>query len=108
MSSFNELWEAAQRGSLILVDGGMCRYRVRKDKIITIYEIIVLPGKQRKGIGTRILDQLIALNPVAIQAKCPDYLRAACRWYKARGFKRVAVEDGKRGEIYTFRLDVRG
>ncbi len=103
MSTFSELYDAAKRGWLIIVDGGLCRFRLRRDNIITIAEILVLPTHQNRGIGTRILNHLLTLGADAIVAKCPAEL-AANRWYKKRGFKKVATEQGRNGEIYTWRF----
>lgn len=95
---FSQLWEAAQRGRLILVDGGMCRFNPRRDGVLTIIEIIVLPERQGAGIGSAILNQLIARDPVAIRAKCPADL-AANAWYAAHKFKKVATEYSAKGAL---------
>lgn len=34
--------EAADKGELILVDGGMCRYHRRRDGVVVVREILVL------------------------------------------------------------------
>jgi len=82
---FEAVWESAQRGELILVDGGMVRFHVRRDGQLTIHELIVLTPRQ--GIGTRLLDRLKQVpGVVRIAARCPADL-AANSWYQARGFQ---------------------
>lgn len=83
---FSALNDAAQRGELLLVHGAMCHFHRRQDGQLTIREIIVLPEYQRLGIGTTILNRLVALPGVTrIVAKCPADLPAN-RWYERRGF----------------------
>ena len=66
MSAFNELWDASKKGKLLLVDGGMCLFNRRKrDDVIVIYAILVLPERQKRGIGDRMLVQLEAMKPAA-------------------------------------------
>lgn len=48
---FAALKEAAERGELLLVEGGLCRWHRRRDGIVVIREIIVLPPHRRKGVG---------------------------------------------------------
>lgn len=84
---FNALYDAARRSELILVDGGMCHWHLRRDGVLTIREIIVLPGRQGQGIGTAMLAQLRAVpGAKAIRAKCPGGLPANA-WYRAMGFE---------------------
>lgn len=80
---FSSLYESAQRGELILIDGGYCRWHLRTDGQITIYEII----STKRGAGQRML-QIIETTPNAthIVAKCPSGL-AANAWYEKRGFR---------------------
>lgn len=48
---FTVLSEAADRGELILVPDGLCRYHRRRDGVVVIHEILVLPFRRRGGIG---------------------------------------------------------
>lgn len=82
---FQALMEAAEADELILVDHGMCRYHYRRDDQITIHEIIVT--WPRRGIGTRILEELIFRHPEAtcIVARCPVNLLSNW-WYAHHGF----------------------
>jgi hypothetical protein len=103
---FEALYEAAKENRLILVDGGMCRFHIRKDGQLTIYEIITTI--KNAGIGRFILGQLkifAALNNAkSIFAKCPVELNAN-KWYQANGFKWECVEVTKSGrELNHWRL----
>lgn len=94
---FNALHEAAQRGELLLVDGGMCHYHLRRDGVLTIREILVLPDRQGQGIGRAMLDQLRAVPGArVIRAKCPAEL-AANGWYRAMGFTAAYVDQTRAG-----------
>ena len=43
---FETLYESAQRGELLLVNGGMCHWHLRRDGQLTIREIIsTRPGE---------------------------------------------------------------
>lgn len=101
---FQTLWESAQHNELMLVDGGMCRWHLRKDGQITIREIIVLPQKQRQGIGTRMLGQLKRVPLAAsIFAKCPADLEAN-GWYARMGFALESVQKTRTKKINLWRL----
>jgi len=101
---FESLHHSAEQGELILVDGGYCRYHLRNDGQITIYEILVLPDRQRQGIGTAMLDQLRALNPASLYASCPTDLPANT-WYQHRGFTLEHTDTTRTGrELNRWRL----
>ncbi|HCZ17728.1 MAG TPA: hypothetical protein DHV85_24785 [Candidatus Accumulibacter sp.] len=102
---FNALHEAAQRGELLLVDGGMCHFHLRRDGVLTIREIIVLPDRQGQGIGRAMLDQLRAVPGArVIRAKCPAEL-ASNHWYQAMGFTAAYVDQTKAGgRLYVWEL----
>lgn len=109
---FDILHEFAEKGWLIVVDGGLCRYGIRRDFVLVIYEILVLPEKQRQGVGSNILAKLKDAarrhHVTAIMAKCPERLAGANVWYAARGFKKVAVEKTKKGAaVNVWQLRVR-
>lgn len=90
---FEALYESAQRGELLLIDGGFCHWHLRRDGMITIREII----STRSGAGSEMLTMLITAHPgVPITAKCPAELPANA-WYARRGFERVGVEVSRRG-----------
>ena len=105
---FNALYDAAKRGELILIGGGMCHYHLRRDGVLTIREIIVLPEMQGQGIGSAILTELVRVPGVrVIRAKCPEGLEAN-GWYRVCGFNLAFVEatrNGK-GRVFVWELDV--
>ena len=109
MSAFNELMAHCSGKAnlgMILVDGGMCTYRYRKDDVVVIKVIIVLPESQGKGIGKMMLERLKRLRPVAIQANCPETLPSN-RWYEHQGFVKTAVKRGRNQKINTWTLRLR-
>ena len=94
---FEILNNAAENGKLILVDGGLCHWHLRKDGQITIREIIVLPEKRGQGIGTTMLKQLKQVaGATSIFAKCPVDLEAN-RWYQKMGFQNEGTETTRTG-----------
>ena len=100
---FESLWEAAQKNELILTNGGICHFHLRKDNQVTIREIIVLPKKQRRGIGTNMLDIIkhrCKGKAHSIFAKVPSDLPAN-KWYKAMGFVLEGNEQTKSGRILS-------
>jgi hypothetical protein len=79
---FETLHGSAQRGELILIEGGYCRWHLRKDGQLTIYEIISL----KPGAGSAMLEQLKQVKgATSIFARCPFDL-AANNWYLMKGF----------------------
>lgn len=87
---FETLHESAARSELILIDGGYCRWHLRRDGVITIYEIL----SQRPGAGQEMLAKLPAGHPIV--AKCPADLQANA-WYARRGFTLAATETTQSG-----------
>src|SRR5215813_13413774 len=85
---FETLYESAQRGELLLIDGGFCHWHLRRDGQLTIREII----STRPGAGHEMLARLLCVNgATSIVAKCPADL-ASNRWYERRGFALERVE----------------
>lgn len=94
---FEALYGAAQRGELLLVDGGMCHYHLRQDGQLTIREIIVLPDYQRRGIGRRMLATLAVVSGAeSVFAKVPSDLEAN-GWYEHMGFECEGTETTRTG-----------
>jgi len=89
---FETLWESAKRGELTLVDGGMCHWHLRRDRQLTIREII----STRPGAGSQMLEILKHQPATSIFAKCPADL-AANKWYARRGFTCEGEETTKSG-----------
>ena len=90
---FETLWESAQRGELLLVDGGMCHWHLRRDGQLTIREII----STRPGAGRQMLAYLLAVpGASSLFAKCPAELEANA-WYERNGFIDEGTEHTKSG-----------
>lgn len=100
---FETLHESAQRGELLLVDGGMCHWHLRRDGQLTIREIISI----RPGAGGEMLNALKQTSgATSLFAKCPIDL-AANDWYARRGFTDVGTETTKTGrELRLWRLSI--
>jgi hypothetical protein len=98
---FETLHESAQRGELLLIDGGFCHWHLRRDGQLTIREIIAT----RKGAGGEMLKMLQAIpGAVCILVRCPADL-AANKWYARRGFEHIATQQSKKGRrILVWRL----
>jgi hypothetical protein len=88
---FEALYESARQGELLLIDGGYCRWHLRKDGSITIYEMLSV----RCGAGREMLMQLQAYGK-PIQARCPADLPAN-EWYRKRGFVLLRTEQTRSG-----------
>lgn len=105
---FEPLMESAEHGELILVDGGLCHWHLRRDGQITIREIIVLPERQRQGVGVVMLEQLKRTpGATSIFAKCPANLDAN-GWYRSVGFVLEGTETtrtGRRLKLWRLHLD---
>lgn len=100
VSTFNQFYEASLKGELILLHGGMCRYHLRRDGQVTIYEIVVLPEYQGNGIGRAILEALKAVpGATSIFARCPKMLDSN-GWYECMGF----TYEGEEEKVYLWRL----
>ena len=104
---FETLWASAQKGELLLVKGGMCHWHLRRDGQITVREIIVLPGHQRQGIGTEMIDTLKkTYGATSIFAKCPAELPAN-DFYQVLGFQCEGTETTRTGRLLKlWRLDL--
>jgi hypothetical protein len=90
---FNVLYDAMRRDELILLEGAMCRFHKRKDGSITIHSIL----SYKKGMGTRIIEMLIAMKPVSIFAKCPVEF-SSNMFYEKLGFLLERVEQTSKGK----------
>jgi hypothetical protein len=91
---FDTLHESAQRGELLLLDGGLCHWHLRRDGQLTIREII----STSKGAGARMLRRLHwQIGAANLFAKCPADL-ASNAWYQKRGFKADGTSQTKTGK----------
>ena len=98
---FETLYDSAKRGELLLINGGMCHWHLRRDGQLTIQEII----STRPGAGIEMLGRLLVVpGALSIFAKCPADLPANT-WYARRGFELEGVETSKSGRrINLWRL----
>lgn len=91
---FVALNEAADRGELILCNGGLCRFHRRRDGVVVIREILVLPDRRRRGIAIGMIAEVIRRNPGAvILARCPVEYEANTFWPLA-GFRLKDTKEG--------------
>lgn len=92
---FVALSEAADKGELLLVTDGLCRFHRRRDGVFVIREIIVLPFRRRTGVGRRLVeDVLMRAGPDAVvRAKCPVAYESN-RFWAAMGFRLVGEATG--------------
>lgn len=97
---FETLYASAKRGELLLIDGGFCHWHLRRDKQLTIREIISI----RPGAGSEMLTRLKQQPAESIFAKCPADL-AANGWYERRGFILEQTEVTRTGRnVHHWRL----
>lgn len=99
---FEILFEAAKKGELLLVDGGMCHWHLRKDGQLTIHEIL----STKRGVGRKMLDYLRQVGSKSIFARCPTDLEAN-GWYEKMGFRDEGIETTKTGrQLRKWRLNL--
>lgn len=84
---FSALWESAKKEELLLIEGGYCRFHIRRDGVLKIYEII----STKKGAGTQLL-QLLQEKGRDIEAKCPKEYESN-KWYQKKGFQLQKQDD---------------
>ena len=92
---FAALDEAASRGELLLVPDGLCRFHRRRDGVVVVREILVLPFRRRTGVGRRLIQDVLArARGSPVQARCPVKYEAANRFWAAMGFTLVSESKG--------------
>lgn len=92
---FETLFESSQRGELLLIEGGMCHWHLRRDGQLTIREII----STRPGAGAEIVARLrVVPGATSLFAKCPADLPANA-WYTRRGFVCEGEEVTRTGRV---------
>lgn len=77
---------------------GMVHFYVRRDNVITLYNIVVAPTYQKRGIGRQLFESLIGVaesrGKTLIRLKCPSELPANL-FYEHLGLELIVVEPGK-------------
>lgn len=97
---FTALSEAADRKELLLVHSGLCRFHRRKDGVVVIREILVLPSARRCGVGREMIEEIQRRHPGApLLARCPastadGRVGAGNVFWRHMGF-RLAASDEK-------------
>ncbi len=93
---FAALSEAMQKGELILRQGGLCHWHRRKDGVVVIREILVLPSMRRAGLGRSMLDEARTSSPgyTAVVAKCPAAYESGNAFWAGMGFTKTGEKDG--------------
>lgn len=101
---FEQLIAADNRGELMLLDSGFCRWHLRNDGQITIYEIV----SQQSGTGAKMLERLKRTpGATTLFAKCPANLPAN-NWYSLRGFhveRMETLRSGRKVLHWRMKLD---
>ncbi|MBC7342728.1 MAG: GNAT family N-acetyltransferase [Clostridia bacterium] len=104
--------EAVDKGWLLVakvhgVVAGFVRFRHRRDKTTTVYEIALANHFKRQGIGTELVFALTEharqRNQLEIFLKCPANLPAN-HFYSSLGFQLVRVDSGKRRDLNVWRF----
>jgi len=100
---FETLYESKKRGELLLIDGGMCHWHLRKDGQVTIREIF----STRPGAGREMVDWLKTHSRGwCLFAKCPVDLTANEFYYRL-GFALEGQETTKTGrKLNLWRLQL--
>ncbi len=99
---FEALWESNKRGELLLIDGGYCRWHLRKDGQLTILEII----SSRRGAGKEMLRSMQSKGADFIIARCPADLPSN-EWWRKQGFillTNEATKSGRKVNVWRFQL----
>src|SRR4051812_19800347 len=69
---FHWLQDAAENNNLILKDGGLCLYKLRKrDRAAVVSLLVVLPHRRRQGVGRSLLGEVVACRPACVEARLP-------------------------------------
>ena len=97
---FNALTDSDERGELLLIDGGLCRFHARQDGTLVIHEIFVQRGRRSQGLGRELLARLVeagrAAEATSIFARCPADLPSN-GWYEHVGFESEGRERSRSG-----------
>lgn len=91
---FESLYKSAELGELMVIDGGLCQWHLRRDDQLTIQVIIAT----KKGAGSKMLQRLKEKPAKFIFAKCPADLEAN-GWYEKKGFRLIDTSQTKTGRL---------
>lgn len=79
----------ARCGALV---GGFIHFHLRRDGVVTIYDVAVSPLVRRQGIGKMLVETVAALSPVGkVKLKCTT-TNPANLFYKRCGFTLLGTE----------------
>lgn len=100
---FEQMYDSMKKGELLLIDGGICHWHLRRDGQLTIREILAT----RPGAGTEMIETLKrTTGALSLYAKCPADLPSN-EFYAKRGFICEGVEvtkTGRRLNLWRFAL----
>jgi len=106
------LSRSIERNSLIIAQNsqgiiGFVEYHHRRDKQTTLHHIVVRDNHQRKGIGSELINQVVAeakiMGSQTILLKCPEGLTAN-EFYKNIGFQNTKIENNKVRKLVVWTL----
>ena len=84
---------------------GYIHFHVRKDDIITIYELCIDEPFRNKGLGRLLVESVVSIgkdiNSSLIKLKCISNTDA-CDFYEHIGFEHIRTEQGKKNQINIY------
>ena len=90
---------------------GLCRFRIKKNKTLKLYEICIGKAYRRQGLASKLMDYLVDYSAPfhldKIELKCPVGL-IANEFYRNYGFIKNDVEspkDKRQLNIYNYKLN---
>lgn len=106
---YSALVESADKGELLLCEGGLCRFHLRRDGVVVVREIIVLPEHRRVGVGRRMIAWLKnEFDTSIIRARCPASYETANAFWEAMGFSAKTPEKTRVGDtLNVWECDLR-
>jgi len=103
----NEILVAIDENNQAIV--GFVHYHHRKDKQVTLYNIVVVSNFRLSGIATQLISELVNeakfCQSEYILLKCPEELTAN-QFYERYGFSAMPQEKGKHRPLNIWKLDL--
>jgi len=103
----NEILVAIDENNQAIV--GFVHYHHRKDKQVTLYNIVVISSFRLSGIATQLISALVNeakfRQSEYILLKCPEELTAN-QFYECYGFWAMPQEKGKHRALNIWRFDI--